>query len=555
MATATAPPVPAGVTEQSAAPAGPAAAAAPATAPGPLARILTPVEPARPVKPLGTTATMGEVSEEASAKGGNGKNGKASPGDNNRGSAVAALVHALAARLARGGTAVKRTHTITEARVSGATSTGTNKAERTHRHDGKAHATRDSKLADLRNKTQQGRTNRDRKAATDAKTSDARTSKADTAARDNKDLKKADSSAAKTSNAKAATADTVSKNDDRDYRDTKTAKGPSPKGADAKTAGPASAKGGTAAKTPEPSTPAAARPDGPDLTKKADPKSLNTKTAAAIKPDDTAPVDLVKDTSAAAKPSPAATTEPAAAPKLRTRPAREAGYRDGTRVAATVGQARAYKDGAVDGWDDRTAADKAEGKKMSDTRARNAVKPKKSAAPKLPPASGSTVDLAKKPAPTAAEPARVTSVGDKAVEFVADGASHTMSRGEVRTLKAFERRLGDKKAAMGRVAEGSKATRLQAVEMATRAQRLAENAKSVHGGARIVALLSRLAERSQVLRLRAEEIEKSAQRGSEAVRVLAANAETRHGGIYRAVVDSPLTTPAEREFYMDKQGG
>lgn len=172
------------------------------------------------------------------------------------------------------------------------------------------------------------------------------------------------------------------------------------------------------------------------------------------------------------------------------------------------------------------------------------------------PASGSTVDLAKKPAPaTAAVPARVTSVGEKAVEFVADGAAHTMSRGEVRTLRAFERRLADKKAAMGRVAEGSKATRLQAVEMATRAQRLAEDAKSVHGGARIVALLSRLAERSRVLRLKAEEIEKSAHRGSEAVKVLAANAETRHGGIYKAVVDSPLTKPAEREFYMDEDGG
>lgn len=551
MATATAPPVPTGVTEQPAAPAGPAAAAAPAAAPGPLARILTPVEPARPVKPLGTTATMGEVSDGTATKGAPAKSTPAKGSD--RGSPTAALIHAIAARLARGGTAVKRTHTITEARVSGSTTTGTNKAERTHRHDGKNHSTRDSKLADLRNKTHAGKTNHDRKqtAATDAKTASTKAAKTDTASKDAKDLKRADGSDAKTSDAKAATTVSASKPDARVQRD-----GATGKGTDTKTA----AKPAPAAKTLDPSKPAAAGPSGkPDPAAKADPKGLNTKTAAAIKPDGTAPEaapdDAAKAAPTAAKPSPAATTEPAAAaPKLHTRPAREAGYRDGTRAAAATGRARAYKDGAVDGWDDRTAADKAEQRRMDDARARNAAKPKD--APPMKPASGSTIDLEKKNAPAAgAEPARVTGVGEKAVEFVADGASHSMSRGEVRTLKAFERRLGEKKAAMGRVAEGSKATRLQAVEMATRAQRLAENAKGVHGGARIVALLSRLAERSQVLRLKAEEIEKSAQRGSEAVKVLAANAETRHGGIYKAVVDSPLTTPAEREFYMDKQGG
>lgn len=526
MATATAP---TGV----AAPAEPAASAEQPAAPGPLARILTPVEPARPVKPLGSTATMGEVSDDTSAKG-SGTDGSAKNGGRQEG-AVSALVRAIASRIGRTGTTTRRTHTVTEARVSGNTATSASKADRTHRHDGKNHATRDSKLADLRNKTQQGRTSHDRKQAgtTDARTSNAKTAKADTASRANKD--------AKTSDTKAATTVTASKPDGRSPSDGRTAKG-----AD-KAAGPASTKDDTTAKVPGATKPTAARPAA-----EADPKGLNAKTAAAAKRAGVEPVDLTKDTSTAAKPGPAATTEPAADPKLRTRPAREAGYRDGTRVAGAVGQVRAYKDGAVDGWDDRTAADRAEQRRMDNARARNAAKPKPKDTPKMQPASGSTVDLAKKPA---AAPAQVTAVGAKAVEFIADGAAHTMSRGEVRTLKAFERRLGEKKAAMGRVAEGSKATRLQAVELATRAQRLAENAKGVHGGERIVALLSRLAERSQVLRLKAEEIEKSAQRGSEAVKVLAANAETRHGGIYKAVVDSPLTLPAEREFYRDAQGG
>ncbi|RST04693.1 hypothetical protein EF910_16440 [Streptomyces sp. WAC07149] len=37
--------------------------------------------------------------------------------------------------------------------------------------------------------------------------------------------------------------------------------------------------------------------------------------------------------------------------------------------------------------------------------------------------------------------------------------------------------------------------------------------------------------------------------GEEACRTASANAEVRHGGIFRAVADSPLTKPAERDFY------
>ncbi len=299
-----------------------------------------------------------------------------------------------------------------------------------------------------------------------------------------------------------------------------------------------------------PKSDGAARPAGPDLTKKPDPKGLNSKTAATTKPAGAPAGAPAKGPQAAGSTSPTAPTPP----RLRTRPAREAGYRDGTRVAATVGQARAYRDGARDGWDDRTAADKTEGKSMSDTRARNATKPKAAAAPKMTPASGSTVDLAKKTAP-AAVPVQVTAVGDKAVSFAAPGgAPHTMSRGEVRTLKGFERRMSAKRTTLGHVADGSKANRSVAVELARRAQGLAEDAKSIQGGPNLVGLLNRLAERARALRDRAEDIEKSAHCGREAVTVLVANAETRHGGIYKAVVDSPLTAPAEREFYLDKEG-
>ena len=107
---------------------------------------------------------------------------------------------------------------------------------------------------------------------------------------------------------------------------------------------------------------------------------------------------------------------------------------------------------------------------------------------------------------------------------------------------------------MGRSAEESKTTSVLAQEIATRAQRLSEEAKQAKGGQRVLAALLRLTEQAQVLSGRAKEIQARALRGAEAVTVLASNAQTRHGGIYKAVVDSPLTTPAEREFYQDRQG-
>jgi hypothetical protein len=500
----------------------------PAAAPGPLARILTPVEPARPARPLGTTAAMGQTADIESSKTGPVSAGPAK--DGGRGSVVAALGHALAERIRRSGTSVKRTHAITETRVSGATSNTThaNKAERLAKHDGQHRTNRDAKLADLNNKVHQrhGRDNRDVKKAdaTDAKTTAARTAKADST--------------------RGATSTTATARDAGPFG----AKAANDTDRAAASTDTRAAKGTTATKPADSVTPGgAARSSKTAAAKAADPKGMNAKTNAATK----APAAAAKGASITDK----ATAKEPAAGELRTRPAREAGYRDGTRVATVAGHARAYRDGARDGWDDRTAADKAEGRTMTGARIRNATRTQPKAAPKMTPASGSTVDLAKKTAPAAA-PVQVTAVNDKAISFTAaaGGTQHTMSRGEVRTLKAFERRMAEKKPVLGRIAERSKDYRVQAEELAARAQRLSEDAKSVEGGAKIVALLSRLSERSQVLRHRAEDIERSATRGSEAVNVLAANAETRHGGIYRAVVDSPLTAPAEREFYADKDG-
>ncbi|WP_327066874.1 hypothetical protein [Kitasatospora sp. NBC_01302] len=340
---------------------------------------------------------------------------------------------------------------------------------------------------------------------------------------------------------------------------------------------------------------------------KRDPKGLNTKVDLAK-----------KNTDPTARSAPADRDEQDQTPKgprPRTQSSREAGYRDGTRAAAAVGHVRAWRDGTRDGWDDRTTADLAERKKMDTAKARNEdhklLKPDKTpAGPKTAPATGSTANMAKatappkpttppgstapprptapptipaaagarttaappqerpsgpapaSPKPTAApEPTAVKAVkvGPDAVKFTAPdrhgaAAQHNLSRGEVRSLKQFEQRLAHKGRTLTKIGDDNKTAREHALAHAMRAQKLAEEAKEMKGGMALVGALQRLAEQATALRHKADEVAKRTTRSAEAVRVVAANAQTRHGAIYKAVVDSPLTTPAERTFYQDKQG-
>lgn len=547
---------------------------APAAQPSTLAQLLTPVQPARPVSdghqgpPLGSTSNLHQDTGSDTSSTGTGGGG--SSRDASKDGPVGALVRALASRLGRTGTtrSIKRTHDVKENRTSGnsTATTNANKHDRTNKHDRSAHHRdhRDAKLADLNNKTQQHQA----KDSRDAKTANVRDAKTDRSAKtadtrdaksaDTRDAKRADSRDAKTAGSTSAKKDSSAKT--TDTRDTKTANSKGDKFAKTDTAGdtkkPDATKSapGKDATAPGKETGAAQGPadktDGP--APKTDKPGREAKAGVDHKKADTA----VKTTPDATTTTPAPTTkEP-----LRTRSSREAGYRDGQRAAGVVGHVQAWRDGTRDGWDVRQAEDQDERKRMDTAKARNAVRPQAPTEPQMTPATGSTADLRKQQAAQAAAraaapvPAQVTAVGENAIQFTADGAQHSMSRGEVRTLKAFERRIADKRTALGRAAEISRGTRATATDQAVRAQNLAETAKDVEGGDGLLRALTRLAEQAAQLRARAEEIEKRAGKGAEALAALAANAETRHGGIYKAVADSPLTAPAERDFYQDKQG-
>lgn len=486
-------------------------APAPVAPSGPLAAILNPVEPARPVQTIGSTARLAE--ESAGAAPTAERSGKASAQGARQDGPFGALIRAFAARIGRTGTqhTVKRQHTITEQRATGNQNTNAGRVNRNsdHRHSGQNHTqhqtARNQKLEDLRNKAQQrqDRSNRD------AKTADTRGATHARTARDGRDVK--DSRDTKTSDTTTARwGDTT-----KPSQDPKATGGPGQK---------STPVGPTAPKDTATGKPATAKPDG-----NADAK----------------PVSLDK-----APGAPTGSTRP------RTQSSREAGYHDGRLGGAVVGHVQAWKDGVADGYADRTAENEAERRRMDQAKARNARQPQQPKAPAMQPVSGSTVDLQKKtPTPATAQPVIVTGISASHVTFAdPSGAVTTMGRGEVRTLKAFETRMSAKVPAMNKVAEDCKVTRQQATDLAVRAQRLAEQARGVDGGERLIRKLLRLAEEVQGLRAKTEGMEKAAVRGAEAVRAVVANAHTRHGGIYRAVVDSPLTKPAERAFYTDGQG-
>ncbi|MGY4963891.1 hypothetical protein [Streptomyces sp. 900105245] len=68
-------------------------------------------------------------------------------------------------------------------------------------------------------------------------------------------------------------------------------------------------------------------------------------------------------------------------------------------------------------------------------------------------------------------------------------------------------------------------------------------------GANLIGKCEHLKEQLELQAAAAKKLHDQIQGGEEACRTASANAEVRHGGIFRAVADSPLTKPAERDFY------
>ncbi|WP_409239384.1 hypothetical protein [Streptomyces sp. PA5.6] len=89
----------------------------------------------------------------------------------------------------------------------------------------------------------------------------------------------------------------------------------------------------------------------------------------------------------------------------------------------------------------------------------------------------------------------------------------------------------------------------EAVELAGDCDTLIAEITAKEVGANLIGKCEVLKEQLDLQAAAAKDLHDKIQGGEEACRTASANAELRHGPIFRAVADSPLTKPAERDFY------
>ncbi|MDX3532430.1 hypothetical protein P1P75_40070 [Streptomyces sp. ID05-39B] len=213
----------------------------------------------------------------------------------------------------------------------------------------------------------------------------------------------------------------------------------------------------------------------------------------------------------------------------RTQTSREAGYRDGHRAARLVGHVEAYRDGARDGWDDgrkTTTHDKT----RLDTARTDRLKHRED------------------PAVTGPQPIPVHNINASHVTLPG-GQTHT--RGEIRTVKHYERNLTEKATGLQKAAEATRSLKQHAQEQAAAAAALAEQARAVEGGDKLIASLTRLQEQATLQAGLADNLNARSVRAAESTNTLLANVATRYEAIYKAVCDSESTQPAKLFWYRD----
>ncbi|MFE2548496.1 hypothetical protein ACFXGI_08100 [Streptomyces sp. NPDC059355] len=141
-------------------------------------------------------------------------------------------------------------------------------------------------------------------------------------------------------------------------------------------------------------------------------------------------------------------------------------------------------------------------------------------------------------------------VDDKGIHVTtANGKSRTYSGGEVITLT----QVIDLAEGAATLCQSSSEKCLELVDesaqLAADCDVLIAEITEKDVGANLIGKCEHLKEQLELQAAAAKKLHDQIQGGEEACRTASANAEVRHGGIFRAVADSPLTKPAERDFY------
>ncbi|MEW1639292.1 hypothetical protein AB0469_35220 [Streptomyces sp. NPDC093801] len=246
---------------------------------------------------------------------------------------------------------------------------------------------------------------------------------------------------------------------------------------------------------------------------------------------------------------------------------REVGHGDGSAVRNAVDHVKAYAKGAKDGYQDKKEENGKEHARLDKAHADHKAQrqdPKKDD-PKQGNPKGTTVtgpsgqtlviappDEGDDGVSTDVKPLLVKEIDANTLTLGTDGARGSISRKELRNFKQYERKLEAKEDHLIKVADACKALQAAAEDEAKDCQDLAEQAKAVAGGEKLAAKLTKLADAAKAQAAEAAELHKRAKRAAEMCKVVLTNIGTRYAPLYKAVVDSDETKPAELRFYSDK---
>ncbi|MFK0182149.1 hypothetical protein ACIQVR_40065 [Streptomyces xanthochromogenes] len=238
---------------------------------------------------------------------------------------------------------------------------------------------------------------------------------------------------------------------------------------------------------------------------------------------------------------------------------REVGHGDGSAVRNAVDHVKAYAQGAKDGYQDKKEENAKEHARLDQARTDHKAKqpdPKQQGTAVTGP-SGQTIVIAPPEkgddgVSTDVKPLLVKEIDANTLTLGTNGARGSISRKELRNFKQYERKLEAKETHLIKVADACKSLEAAAQDEAKDCQDLAEQAKAVAGGEKLAAKLTKLADAAKAQATEAAELHKRAKRAAEMCKVVLTNIGTRYAPLYKAVVDSDETKPAELRFYNDK---
>jgi hypothetical protein len=225
--------------------------------------------------------------------------------------------------------------------------------------------------------------------------------------------------------------------------------------------------------------------------------------------------------------------------------ARETGHGDGTKARRVVDHVKAYVDGTRDGWDDEKTSNAKEHDRLDKAHDTHKTKDGR-------PQAVIVTEKEDDGVTTDVKPLTVKTIDANILTLGAEATRTTYGRRELRNFKQYERKLEAKETVLHKIGEACVQLQKEAEEEAKECQDLAEQAKGVKGGEKLGATLNKLAEAAKNQAAEAAELAKRAKRAAEMCKVVLTNIQTRYAPLYKAVVDSDETKPAELRFYNDK---